>query len=1655
MIPPLTPARSTRALLLFVLSLFFVFPSLAQNRTLRVENAGPGKQAVTLDAHLAEHLSMYEVVTVAGLDGLAAAAPRTLDFDLGALLPDVLTLDKVSITGPGSRFVVMTDDGEQQITPTIAVYRAALPDGGWMNVTVQKNGVQGVIRMKDDTYLIQPVGDSQAHILYAMHDLKQGTAACGTETDDISSGLLHMVEAVDWSDFDAAMPSLGKAFTSQATYTAELAVESDYELFLRFNEDADAATAHLLGLIASVNAVYEAELGITLEVVYTRVWAVENDPYTLRGFSVAGEFQSYWNENMTGVERDMAVLITADKLAGGIATIDFMCNTSTAYAATGETINVIAHELGHLFGSNHTHDAIWAAGTGGELGQIDTCGGLKGSGSAIVPTEGTIMSYCEYSALTFHPLVRSIIKARSEQALCLGGLGSRALTNSLSGQIREDGTPLQGVAVSVRSTDGTTTQSTQTGADGTYSFTLPHDSYLVSAEENGNRLTDPFNGTNAMFAVVGGVDVTAANFSSFQFAPDVNEPNDTIAQTTASISRGDAAQSLSFHSASDRDYFRMDVVAGEKYFIDVRPTSNNIFFTPSVSIRDGNDQLVYEDAVGRDLFVWEPETSGTFYLLIFPANGPNTYSVSVTEPLLEQETLSTVDPLYEGEATWADVDADGDMDLVLAGKEGPLVSDAYLRFYRNDNGTLVLADSFEKPCNPTHPNGTICDRMTWGDVNNDGQPDLFTVTASGGEYIRLNDNGRFPTSTALPHERWPQTSMFGDLGDYDLDGDLDALINERYLVGQVNNQEVYANRFLIYNNDGGVFTQADIAMTGLFEGYGGWTDIDQDGDLDILASGRDVVTNGADVSLVPVVRLFRQENGVFVESPHTIEPLRMQDRDMALGDIDNDGDEDLAMFAIRDAVGSPVALIYRNNGGWFDLEAELDLGTYGSDLDFSDYDQDGDLDLAVSGMTGSSATVTMLYTNENGAFVLSPYTALFSGVVGVTTWGDVDSNGSPDLFLMGYNSALGSGASTGTAGSYLIRNSFAATNAAPSVPGGLATVEGEYSWFTLSWLRAQDDTTPSAALTYNVRIGSTPGGVDVLSPLSNAQTGKTYVKDRGNSGSLTSRVIKGLTPGQTYYWSVQSVDNSFEGSGWAPEQSFVATSSLAVSNDTAQTDEDTAVSVSVLSNDGGANLSVSGVVAPANGTVVIESDNTITYTPDADYNGTDTFSYTVTDGLASLNGTVSVTVAAVNDVPQGQQVTAPEPGSGVVIEGAPETTLRIAWDPATDVDGDPVTYTWEASAVPAFGTLLLSVPAGSETEVTLTYAALASLLTANGVAFGEGLLLFHRVRATDGTAESASASVQVFMTLQSVVSMVVENDTAETPEDVPIVVDVLANDTGGNLRVTGTTNPANGFVQVLSANEIMYYPQLDFNGTDTFSYTATDGTTELTAMVTVAVTAVNDAPGTPSISSPEAGSAVVIEGAPETSFRVNWNASVDAENDPVTYTWELATTALFDTILLSVDTGLQPEVELTYGAVATLLTANGIQLGQDVELYHRVRATDGTDESVSEPFSVTLTRAAIVSTEQVGIPVDFELAQNFPNPFNPTTTIRFGLPVAAHVYLTVHDSMGRTVRVLVDGSRGAGWHGVPLDASRLPSGTYFYRIHTGTHSTVRSLVVLK
>jgi len=276
-------------------------------------------------------------------------------------------------------------------------------------------------------------------------------------------------------------------------------------------------------------------------------------------------------------------------------------------------------------------------------------------------------------------------------------------------------------------------------------------------------------------------------------------------------------------------------------------------------------------------------------------------------------------------------------------------------------------------------------------------------------------------------------------------------------------------------------------------------------------------------------------------------------------------------------------------------------------------------------------------------------------------------------------------------------------------------------------------------------------------------------------------------------------------------------------NDTKITNEDTPVTISVLSNDAdvdGDVLTITSTTNPTNGTVVVNADGTITYSPTLNFNGSDTFNYTIKDGNGgSSTATVTVTVLSVNDPPVAVNDTK------TTNEDTPVTIFVLSND--TDVDGDVLTIT--STTNPTNGTVVVNA------DGTITYFP-----TLN---FNGSDTFNYTIKDGNGGSSTATVTVAVLSVNDLPVAV---NDTKTTNEVTPVTISVLSNDTdvdGDVLTITGTTNPTNGTVFVNANGTITYSPTLNFNGSDTFDYTVSDGNGGLsTATVTVTVLHVNHAP---------------------------------------------------------------------------------------------------------------------------------------------------------------------------------------------------------------------
>lgn len=117
----------------------------------------------------------------------------------------------------------------------------------------------------------------------------------------------------------------------------------------------------------------------------------------------------------------------------------------------------------------------------------------------------------------------------------------------------------------------------------------------------------------------------------------------------------------------------------------------------------------------------------------------------------------------------------------------------------------------------------------------------------------------------------------------------------------------------------------------------------------------------------------------------------------------------------------------------------------------------------------------------------------------------------------------------------------------------------------------------------------------------------------------------------------------------------------------------------------------------------------------------------------------------------------------------------------------------------------------------------------------------------------------------------------------------------------------------------------------------------------------------------------------------------------------------------------------------------------------------GNDEYLSKAGFLYQVYGMISGLDKISdlLPVKFQLFQNFPNPFNPQTRIKFALPKAADVKIVVFDILGQEVLDLLDERREAGFHAVDFIAGQLASGMYFYTIQAGPNRAVKKMILVR
>ncbi|MCP4711969.1 MAG: hypothetical protein GY869_25390, partial [Planctomycetes bacterium] len=508
--------------------------------------------------------------------------------------------------------------------------------------------------------------------------------------------------------------------------------------------------------------------------------------------------------------------------------------------------------------------------------------------------------------------------------------------------------------------------------------------------------------------------------------------------------------------------------------------------------------------------------------------------VLIDSPFTEMTTISTVLTNVENSSVaWGDYDNDGDLDILLSGDQS--FNSPVTEIYRYDGSAYTaIANSLTD---------VSYGSVAWGDYDNDGDLDILLtgMNNSNNAVSEIYDNSGSPSFTFSLNSAASETlknvyRSSAAWGDYDNDGDLDILLTGRDDNVELNSR-VYQNTFYGFTED----TAVSAVLPGVQNGSVAWADYDNDHDLDILLSG----DNGTpDYKFADI---FENDGGIFSPIDAGLQPVA--NSSVAWGDYDSDGDPDILLTGM-DVQGAPdpnypVAKIYENDGPPFFTFSENTSASdslknvHYSSVAWGDFDTNGYFDILLTGDDGVNP-VTKIYS-QAVAGIFSDINANLTAVSrGCAAWGDYDNDGDLDILLTGRE-----GVGNTFPVAVIYRNNEDTPNTMPDVPTGLqATVAAAFDNVILSWDPGNDSETLSPGLTYNLRVGTTPGGIDIVSPMT-ADMGGVPNLDSRQIVALGSQYyntgwsldINGLAPG-SYYWSVQALDNNFAGSLFATESIF-------------------------------------------------------------------------------------------------------------------------------------------------------------------------------------------------------------------------------------------------------------------------------------------------------------------------------------------------------------------------------------------------------------------------------------------------------------------------------------------------------------------------------------
>ncbi|WOC41108.1 FG-GAP-like repeat-containing protein [Polaribacter sp. HL-MS24] len=472
-----------------------------------------------------------------------------------------------------------------------------------------------------------------------------------------------------------------------------------------------------------------------------------------------------------------------------------------------------------------------------------------------------------------------------------------------------------------------------------------------------------------------------------------------------------------------------------------------------------------------------------------------------------------------------DINGDGVADIIV---NTAYDSNYYLNIYLSSNSDYIQQEVGA---------GLFNAKARVVDLNNDGQAEIFLVGMSSSSLSGIpklylyeynvspaNGSGYFELNDVSDQIAALQYASY-DLGDVDNDQDIDFVISG-FSAENGFKTFVYENTTEL----GGSFTleQTSNNLVAVKNGTTDFIDFDGDGDLDAVFTGESKDGDVFEIYMNTII----DGSATFSKLPNSLAPMREGKID--LGDFNGDGYADLLYSGTFSGSGEITKLNEYDSSTKTYVDSAFDVSDIiKAEVEFGDLDGDGDLDFVIAGKS-----------NEEDQFGNNSNDNIFRTYINVrnqsaTVLASKSSLRKPEY--QGRNANI-----------YALNQNFT-VNDPPSAPVindivFLEEAEGSKDIpLEFTWNAATDDHTPSIGLTYALKIGTTPGGEEIMSSNSNANG----VKKDAEKGNVEHNLKWKLSlPEGTYYWSVQAVDASYSGSEFSdPVQFKVSASGIDTDSD--------------------------------------------------------------------------------------------------------------------------------------------------------------------------------------------------------------------------------------------------------------------------------------------------------------------------------------------------------------------------------------------------------------------------------------------------------------------------------------------------------------------------